>query len=162
MVPDKGTATPTLMQLEHFPWYTTVTYSGLQQQKDWVNWLFYSYFCREMPSNFSLLQSELSWHLSELGLSWMPASIWNLSRCAFRSRDFFLVWLIFSQLEIRMTGVTLPCVRYWDWQWDAKERIKGVALFLAVRASQGWPTQRHDGDFKMQPAVLTTSRLSLE
>lgn len=68
----------------------------------------------------------------------------------FRSKDFFLVWLI------GLMRVTLPCVRYWDWQWDAKERIKGVALFLAVRASQGRPTQRHDGDFKMQLAVITS------
>lgn len=32
-MPDRGTATPTFMQLEHFPWYTTVTYSGLQTDK---------------------------------------------------------------------------------------------------------------------------------
>lgn len=26
---ERGTATPTLIQWEHFPWYTTVTYRGL-------------------------------------------------------------------------------------------------------------------------------------
>lgn len=39
-VPESGTATPTLMQWEHLPWYTTVTYSGLQHTTAQINWLF--------------------------------------------------------------------------------------------------------------------------
>lgn len=77
MVPDKGTATPTLIQLEHFPWYTTVTYSGLQHGRTAVNGLFRNHSCRKTTSNFSFLLSDLSWCLSEMGLSWMCGSIWN-------------------------------------------------------------------------------------
>lgn len=45
-------------------------------------------------------------------------------------------------------------MRYWNWQWDAEERIKGVALFLAMRACQRGSTESRKSVGKQNSRVF--------